>query len=220
MACGPGAAATRRRALADEADVVLSSTPSIQVRIDANGDGVVGASEVTDLTLAMGADNVLTGAATTIDTDVGPAARRRAHRSGQPAGQHAARPARGGDRLTLVHADIDRNGIVDAADATGGRRWRLPSSPAAARSWWPAAARCWLRPRATRRCVEQLTCSRRPPATASTTVDLSALPGATLNLGPARGRPRAGGGLSSRSRRIDANALTPAALPRRGRRWA
>ena len=218
------AAAIGGDALADEGlDVVLSSTPSIQVRIDANGDGVVGASEITDLTLVMGADNVLTGAANDRLTLTQDQLRVDAHID-LGSQQDNTRPGflrEGGDRLTLVHADIDRNGIVDAADATWRPTLALAVEPGG-RAQLVASGGALLAQTAryTLLGVEQLDLQQAATSDRfDDSVDLSALPGATLNLGPARAvGPGAGGGFVDLDRvgRIDANALDAGGIAAQG----
>lgn len=100
-------------------EVVLSRDPSTKVRVDASEDSVIQGSEVTTVTPVLGVDNLTTGGANETVTLTQNQLRVNAviDLGEQQDNTVFGTLREGADSLTLVHADLDNNSVVDAADA-------------------------------------------------------------------------------------------------------
>ncbi|MBK7459499.1 MAG: hypothetical protein IPJ42_14170 [Betaproteobacteria bacterium] len=113
------AAAVGTNGLAAEGlDVLLTTTPSTTYSIDKNNNGAIAASEITTATAVLGVENITTGNANdrvTLDQTQA-TANNVIDLGAQQDNSEALTLREGADVVTVNHADVTNNGVVDATD--------------------------------------------------------------------------------------------------------
>ena len=113
------AAAVGTNGLAAEGlDVLLTTTPSTTYSIDKNNNGAIAASEITTATAVLGVENITTGNANdrvTLDQTQA-TANNVIDLGAQQDNSEALTLREGADVVTVNHADVTNDGVVDATD--------------------------------------------------------------------------------------------------------